>query len=738
MLPKAMQVNKEGEMVQRRLAALLCGTCAAALWSTAASAQETDRQQASAQGSSGNTPIVVTAQRREENLQDVPIAASVLSGEELENQGVDGLVALQFAAPGLSVTDISSANILNIRGIGRSAVDIELSSGVVIYRDGVPTFPGYFQNEPYYDIESIEVLRGPQGTFVGKSAAGGAIFINTASPDLSGFSGRIEGEVGNFDQFGGTAIVNAPLSSEFAVRVAYHHFERGEPLVDSLTGPYTGRPGRPNLDSIRFGALWEPTNNFSFELRVDLSDLDFGGGIASAAGLPLYDLFFTGDYDYVDRSARVVGQFSYTFDSGHELRSTTGYQFTNTVNDNGFRGRDDTFGQFESSGDFELISEEINLISPSGPEHPFSYVIGAFAQRTDQEIFEYERDGFNIFGAPGDLGGFVISSDFPYFSFGAPYRNREDELAVFADLRYRFSDQWEAEFGIRYSRYEVDNSTNIVFGNGASPPALPFYVADQGFTENDVDGKLAITFHPTPDHNIYALVARGHVTAGFGLANGLYFDKEIVWSYEGGWKATWAGGTVTTQVGAFYQTLSNFQAQFEEENLQINVIRNSLSGSEIYGLEAAIQARLGNFNFDASLALLESNLGTYPPVVSPFTGQVVTISGAQAPFSPSFAFNALASYEFPLGGEYTLTPRATFSYVSSQNGTLIEDPSTTMGSRTLVNAGLRLDSGRWYAELWATNLFDERYLAGVQNFGNQAFPGPPRQYGLRFGIRFGE
>lgn len=255
---------------------LMLGMCAVALGWTATSAAAQDANQEGEDGARENV-IVVTAQRREEDLQDVPIGATVLTGEMLAKQGVEGIVALQFAAPGLSVTDISSANIPNIRGVGRSAVDIELSSGVVVYRDGVPTFPGYFQNEPYYDIASVEVLRGPQGTFVSKSAAGGAIFINTAKPDLSGLSGSIEGELANYDEWNGTAIINASLSDTFGVRVAYHHMERGDPLIDSLVGTYTGNPGEPNLDSIRFGALWKPSANFDAELRVDLSDLAFDG-----------------------------------------------------------------------------------------------------------------------------------------------------------------------------------------------------------------------------------------------------------------------------------------------------------------------------------------------------------------------------------------------------------------------------------------------------------------------------
>src|ERR1700755_1848496 len=112
--------------------------------------------------------VVVTAQLRKENLQDVSVSVQVLNGKDLQDKGVNNIVELQTAVPGFTVADYGSANVLNIRGIGRSAVDVELPSGVVVYRDGFPTFPGYFQNEPYYDVAAIEVLRGPQGTFVGQ------------------------------------------------------------------------------------------------------------------------------------------------------------------------------------------------------------------------------------------------------------------------------------------------------------------------------------------------------------------------------------------------------------------------------------------------------------------------------------------------------------------------------------------------------------------------------------------
>jgi len=112
--------------------------------------------------------VVVTAQRRNEPMQTTAISATVLTGEMMAEKGITGLTSIQTVAPGIIIADYGSANTFNIRGIGQARVDVDLPSGVAIYRDGVPTLTGYFQNAPYYDMASLEVLRGPQGTFGGK------------------------------------------------------------------------------------------------------------------------------------------------------------------------------------------------------------------------------------------------------------------------------------------------------------------------------------------------------------------------------------------------------------------------------------------------------------------------------------------------------------------------------------------------------------------------------------------
>ena len=670
--------------------------------------------------------VVVTAQRRNENLQDVPIAVSVLSGDDLTKKGVNNIVELQYAAPGFTVADYGSANVLNIRGIGRSAVDIELPSGVVLYRDGFPTFPGYFQNEPYYDIEAVEVLRGPQGTFVGKSAAGGAVFIRTAAPKLDEFGGNVEVEAGNYQQYGGTAVLNMPVSDTFGVRFAAHHEQRNETLLDDITGPYTGDPGTPNLTSVRFGALWQPSDSLNAQLRVDASDLDFGGTPTSSYGYPLYRPEQNADFQYRDRSVRSVANVRYTFANDLVLSSVTGYQRVHTNNNFDRNGAQPAYDRFDSQGIFELYSQELNLISPDD-QGPFSYVIGLFAQRTESDIFDWTRRGFNISFGPA----------YPTIGLGTPYIKTEDDLSAFVDVKYDLTEKLELEVGARYSNYKLENQTYVVVGDGLSPPTGTLFRGDQERDDDDVDGKVSLTYSISDGTNVYAIFSRGHINGGFNIVGGQPFEPSEVFNYEVGWKGTWAGGDVRTQVGAYYQTLDQYQAQFLTiENGSQNILKNAEGESEVYGFEAALQAQFGAFGLDFAAAYMDSKLGTYRDVLEPFYNEFITISGKRSPFAPEVTVNLGASYEITASSAFSVTPRVDLSYVSESNGALFENPATRIPSRTLLNAGLRFDMSTWYADLWVTNATDKRYVAGVQNLGTIWYPGAPRQYGLRVGVDF--
>ncbi len=196
--------------------------CAILGWFGTAAAQTVTSAPAVSAGDS-LTEVVVTAERRHTDLQNTPISATVISGRDLTNLGVMAIDQLQFVTPGAVVNNFGQGNDFNIRGVGKAEHNSQTTVGVVTYRDGVATFPGYFQGEPYYDIATVEILRGPQGTFGGQNATGGAVFVNTVDPIIGGgFNGYAQGQVGNYTDFGLQGAINLPISDTLAARFAFN------------------------------------------------------------------------------------------------------------------------------------------------------------------------------------------------------------------------------------------------------------------------------------------------------------------------------------------------------------------------------------------------------------------------------------------------------------------------------------------------------------------------------------
>src|SRR6202035_2931112 len=150
--------------------------------------------------------------------------------------GVFTVDQLQFVSPSLTVNNFGQGNDVDIRGIGKGEHNSQTTTGVITYRDGAATFPGYIQGEPYYDVASVEVLRGPQGTFGGQNATGGAVLVTTNDPIIGGdVSGYVQAQVGNYTDFGLQGAVNLPISETLAARLAFDSETRDS--FYHVTGP---------------------------------------------------------------------------------------------------------------------------------------------------------------------------------------------------------------------------------------------------------------------------------------------------------------------------------------------------------------------------------------------------------------------------------------------------------------------------------------------------------------------
>jgi iron complex outermembrane recepter protein len=711
-------------------AVLFASACAVAqvAFALPAGAQTAPEQEAAAATDQNGDEIVVTAERRATSMQRTPIAVTVLTGEDLANRGVTSVDQLQFISPGAVVNNFGQGIDFNIRGIGKAEHNTQTTTGVITYRDGVATFPGYFTAEPYYDIGRVEILRGPQGTFVGQNATGGAVFVNSNNPIIGGgHHGYVQGQIGNFNLYGIQGAVNLPINDTLAARIAFNADDR-DSFYD-ITGPYTGDDG-VSTASGRFSLLWEPSSDFSALFKTDLNYLDLSGYPADPVNSSngLFDLTSNAEMMALDRFMRSVLELNYEFGGGITLRSVTGYQDGTSMYRADLDGTSVGINTFRDDVDETIYSQEFNLISPD--DGPITWVLGAYYQ---YDVYNFPDGEFVIGVPPGSIfSEYVLQGE-----------NWKHTSALFGQITFDLPHDFEVQIGARYSDTSTENEVTI--------SQYSTFISQQQSAEwENLSGKVSLNW-TVNDHNfLYAFVATGfrpgglNVPVGFGVP--APFDEELVTNYEVGWKAGWLDGHLRTQVNAYYNDYENFQVIIGYPDLPVFGFElNTPNPTVIYGLEAQVEAVFGDFSMDAGLGWMTSEIGeffatdpraisftTCDPETGPASLSCINLDGHDQTYAPDFTFNIGAQYVFHFESGDTFTPRINFGHVSEQWATLFQNEARgdLIEERNIINAQLAWTHGdEFVTTLWATNLTDEQYVAAI-NTGLR-LAGPPRQFGIR-------
>jgi iron complex outermembrane receptor protein len=677
----------------------------------------------------GLEEILVTAERRSSNLQTSAVAASVLTGSELAAKGVTDVDQLQFVMPNVTIQNFGQGNAFNVRGIGKTEPSSGTAVGVITYRDGIATFPGYLQTEPYYDIASVELLRGPQGTFAGQNATGGAVFITEVNPTLDAMHGYIQGQYGNYNDGRIQGAINIPLSSTFATRIAFNSEARES--FYQISGPFTGSPGRLRSNSARISFLWQPTEALTILSKTDYNDIDQGGYPADPANATnnIFRITNNADNQAKDRSLRSVLNISYVLPGGITLRSISGLQNGNTLQAADLDGTSALNFTFRDNVHEKIYSEELNVVSPDG--HPFNWVAGVYYQN-DKTVFP--PNDFDTGEPPGALD-ITLQGE-----------NPKTTKAVFGQVGYDLTPALQLQVGLRYSK-----STNRNNGISAIPEFGLFLPQDAEESDSATTGKVALNWTLDANNFLYAFVATGHKAGGLNGVNILQaqpktFQPEKVTDYELGWKSTLLDNHLRTQAGVFYNKYENFQISLADPNVPgITSIVNVPDSTKIYGLELSAQAVFGDLSFDGGASYLHSKLGTLYAGDArlgqaggncalgsgPASAACQDLSGVQQTYSPEWTLNAGVQYMFHLGSLGTLTPRASYSHIAPAWATLFENYALgdRLTARDILNAQAEYAIASWRVTAYSTNLNNLQYVAAINN--NLRYAGPPRQYGIR-------
>jgi iron complex outermembrane receptor protein len=693
--------------------------------------------------------IVVTAERRTTSLQRSSVAATVLTGEDLVRKSVNSVEGLQFASPSLTVNTTGQGNAFNIRGIGKVEQTSAIGVGVITYRDGVATLPGYFQSEPYYDIASVEVLRGPQGTFAGGNATGGAVFITQQNPTFDRVGGYVLAQYGNYDHMKLQGALNIPHSDTLAIRFA-GNMERRDTFYD-VSGPWTGNPGNRRDYSARVSIAWEPTPELRILLKGDYNNIEYGGLPASRAtetGDPL-KVANNAHLSGRDEFGRIVLNMQYKFDGGLTLRSISGFQRGTTQISYDADGTAATGTaaapalSFRDNISEEIWSQEFNIISPD--TGPFTWLFGGYYQH--DKIFIPENGGYYSDATPNTPSALDIE---------IVGTNPKTALAAFGQVGYELTGGLQITVGGRWSRSTSANDAEArAYFTGLPAPILTLPQVDRTVNKK-VTGKIALNWTLDPNHFLYAFVATGSKAGGLNGPNilgrtPLAFDAEDVTDFEAGWKGTWFDGHLRTQLGGYYNLYENFQVNIVDPlSPSISSIFNVPGKTKLYGVEFSAQANFDRFSFDLAGSVSNSKLGTFfaadprlggapaicNPESGPATARCLELTGNEQAYAPKLTLSAGAQYVIPLGSDATLTPRVDFAHIATAWGSLFQNPvfGDRLEDRNIINAQLTLTTGDWSIAAYGTNLTDQHYVAAIN--GARRLAGAPRQYGLRVSRTF--
>ena len=686
--------------------------------------------------------VVVTAQRRPETAQKVPVAISVLRGSDLISRGVTNVNQLQYQTPGLEAVPAfgSGQPQFRLRGVGFDDYASNNASPVGVYVDEVAKpFPIQTQGL-LFDLDRVEVLRGPQGTLYGRNTTGGAINFLTARSTET-FSAGVDADYGSFGLFRAEGHISGPIGEGLSVRVAAATEQGGAFQRNRDDGRQLG-------DADRWGARGQVA--YSGDAIDLLVEGHYGRDRSDGAGLYLFDPLGTIPADTSRRatgwgaSSRFASLLGIKADAkpfrdnetagGHatltvdfsdvKLTSVTAYEHFDRREYNDWDASALAYAGTYFDSNANIFSQEVRLASAG--TGPARWIVGGYYSN------ERLRDHFDS-DFQQSLGFLALTS----------YRQSARTIAGFGQLDFDLASRLTLTGGLRLEHekrrlHDFETTTAPVIGLGVSGGR-----ADQSYTE--LSGKLAANYHVSDASLIYLSASRGIKSGGFTAYNTLTpdqlapFKPEILYAYEVGTKNELSGRRLRLNGAAFYYDYRRQQVQsaiFDPVYGAVGKIVNA-PRSHIYGVEGELEWRpVAGLEIGQGLSWRKGKYDRFDDLdiaASTAAGHAVTVSraGKDEGF-PQWSYNGSASYRAGLG-DYTLTAQTDYAYHGTLDPVLL-GPNFRVHDYWLVNAALTLARGPWSIGLYGRNLLNQHYdltrnffLGGI----DIAAPGRPRSFGVR-------
>ena len=714
--------------------------------------------------------IIVSARRRNEGVQETPVAVTALSPAQITATGAFDFTSLQGMAPNLLITRQSTGGAaanMSIRGIGFADVEKSFDPSVGVMIDGVYIGTSTGQVLDTFDLESIEVLRGPQGTLFGRNTIAGVINARRTRP-TGHWGAKIEASVGSYNSIQLKGVVNAPLIPDvLALKVFALHQEDGG-FLHNFYDPKQ-RLGAQNSENYGLALLYTPSSRFDALLTLEAQDQNFESyfGLlarpddvycssaelfpAEACGqnntTDVYTVFKPSNLDFGGTYKARAATLEANYDADVvKLTSVTSYRSSTERQTADFG----SIGLYwpDRQQKYHQFSEELRAAGKIFPG--MDYVAGLY----------YFDSWYRIY-RPTYVSGALASAQFTV--------GKAQSLAAFADLNWEFAPHFRLSGGGRFTHDKKQLFNREIFNpvTGAQANAQKSW---SKFTP-----KISIDWRPTSDLMAYATWSRGYRSGGFNGRAETYvsvttpFDPETVDSYEVGFKSELFDRKVTLNVAGFYTNYKNMQQSstvsipggLGNETLIVNV-----GSSKIRGIEGELNIRpMPGLTLSLNGAYTKSNFKNF--IVDQLVfGELrrVDYSNVNLIYAPKVTFSANAQYTLPLDDDNALEFSAGYRYLSPYDQQVNPDRATTIPAtgvitvnrndplvrtdgQNLVDASLsyvmkRGDGSKVRLTGFVRNLLDDRGMASAFMIGS--FPGlwtfasarEPRVYGARIGVEF--
>jgi outer membrane receptor protein involved in Fe transport len=741
--------------------------------------------------------IVVVAQKRAQSIQDVPVTISAYDGDFLESVGIGELDALSDITPGLVIQEQSPNNPgFVIRGITSDSGSSQSSSRVSVYYNGVDVSRSRGSYFELFDVEGIEVVKGPQATLFGTAASVGAISVATRKPEQD-FSAQIKASVGNFNAnnvsgfvTGGNDMVQGRVAFTYRKRDGFIENIAGDDNSQSAGGFVQDDMHALDHVSYRPSLRITPNNDVTIDLiytyeKNDDSGTSFKNGLyaptggdtspysfVEMSGSPYSEEVFGKEDLGVERTVNDVNlTANWNVSDNLTITSITAQRSFESLEVFDADGTQAWFLEFAEEAEGDQFSQEIRAVYT---QDKLTSIFGAsyFSEDGSQAVpFSTEESIFlNCLGALGS-GVPCINSDgsvnvlTPVLTGGLatilPYSleftnyGENTAYSAFADVSYKVTDALELTAGLRYIKEEKRSGYSSDAPNSVLTQAALFTVDTGGeifYAEADYDDWLPrfnALYEIDAATNIYATISKGRRsevlevssttdTQGDAVISVTEVPAEIIWNYETGIKGKALQSRLDYSLAVFYQNYSNFQVTLQDEE---GVAYSADAGSATnVGLEAEVRALLSDeFEVFANTAYLDAEIDD-----DSNNGQ---LAGNTFRLQPEWTFSTGLFYGTELSSSLNLTSSLIYSY---RTDVFFEPENAPISGLDISQEGFGLLSARlgiastsnWSVSLYANNLLDEEYLVDAGNtgggFGNPTFvAGAPRMVGLEFSMNFG-